>query len=173
MSKNIWGIKLIKRKFLAFLNIVEKIITFFEEWTLFLTVIAAMVILFVNIVMRYLFNANLPWSEEFVREVIIYSTFIGISGAVKRGSEIKIDATVNIFPSLRSPLNTLAKIATLIFSILLIYYGTKMAYLMHISNQKTIVLQIPLILIYSILPLSGAFMFFRVIYSFLNPDTKN
>ena len=51
------------------------------------------VTLFVNVVMlRYGFNQSLAWSEELVREVIIYTTFIGCSAAVKNRSMIRIDA---------------------------------------------------------------------------------
>ena len=160
------------KKRVQFLVTIEKIVTFIEEWTLFLTVISAMIALFINIILRYCFNSNLPWSEEFVREVIIYTTFIGCSLAIKKGAEIKIDATIYIFPWLRNKLNILSRIATLIFSFLLMYYGSKMAIMMHTSHQKTIVLQIPLVLLYSILPISGLFMAFRVIYSFLNPDLE-
>ena len=160
------------KKRVQLLVTIEKIITFIEEWTLFLTVISAMIALFINIILRYCFNSNLAWSEEFVREVIIFTTFIGCSLAIKKDAEIKIDATVYIFPGLKNKLNILSRIATLIFSFFLIFYGSKMALMMHTSHQKTIVLQIPLVLLYSILPISGLFMVFRVIYSFLNPDLE-
>ena len=50
----------------------DKILTFFEEWTLFISVFVALIALFVNVVLRYGFNYSLAWSEELVREVIIY-----------------------------------------------------------------------------------------------------
>ncbi|GAB6887103.1 hypothetical protein JCM13304A_06010 [Desulfothermus okinawensis JCM 13304] len=159
----------ISKKGVYFLGKIEKIVTFLEEWTLFISVISAMVALFINIILRYCFNSNLPWSEEFVREVIIYTTFIGCSLAIKKGAEIKIDATIYLFPWLKNKLNVLSRIATFIFSFFLIYYGSKMAIMMHTSNQKTIVLKIPLVILYSVLPISGLFMSFRVIYSFLHP----
>ena len=59
------------------LDFLDKILTFFEEWTLFVSVIVALLALFVNVVLRYGFNYSLAWSEELVREVIIYTTFIG------------------------------------------------------------------------------------------------
>ena len=85
------------------LQFFDKILTFFEEWTLFITVIVALVALFFNVVLRYGFNYSLTWSEELVREVIIYTTFIGCSAALKRNSMIKIDASVQLFPRLRIP----------------------------------------------------------------------
>ena len=87
------------------LDFLDKILTFFEEWTLFVSVIVALVALFVNVVLRYGFNYSLAWSEELVREVIIYTTFIGCSAAVKNRSMIKIDASVQLLPKLKMPLN--------------------------------------------------------------------
>ena len=86
------------------LNFLDKVLTFFEEWTLFISVLVALIALFVNVVLRYGFNYSLAWSEELVREVIIYTTFIGCSAAVKARSLIKIDASVQIFPKLKVPL---------------------------------------------------------------------
>ncbi len=43
-------------------------------------------------------------SSPVVREVIIYTTFIGCSAAIKNRSMIKIDASVQLLPKLKIPL---------------------------------------------------------------------
>ncbi len=98
------------------LDFLDKILTFFEEWTLFVSVIVALVALFVNVVLRYGFNYSLAWSEELVREVIIYTTFIGCSAAVKNRSMIKIDASVQLLPKLKMPLTYFSNFVTIIFA---------------------------------------------------------
>ena len=84
------GVRMLKK----ILGICDKVLTFVEEWTLFVTVIVALLALFVNVVLRYGFNYSLAWSEELVRHVIVFTTFIGCSAAVKNRSTIKIDALV-------------------------------------------------------------------------------
>ncbi len=145
------------------LDFLDKVLTFFEDWTLFVTVIVALVALFVNVVLRYGFNYSLAWSEELVREVIIYTTFIGCSAAIKNRSMIKIDALVQLAPKLKMPLNYISNLAILIFSVLMLYYGWLMAALQVRTHQSTIILQIPLVYLYAILPLMGAMMFIRTI----------
>jgi TRAP-type C4-dicarboxylate transport system permease small subunit len=145
------------------LGLLDKVLTFFEEWTLFVTVIVALVALFFNVVLRYGFNYTLAWSEELVREVIIYTTFIGCSAAIKNRSMIKIDASVQLFPRLKLPLTFFSNLVTLIFSIIMVYYGWMMALLQVKTHQKTIILQIPLVYLYAILPLMGVMMFIRTI----------
>ncbi len=147
--------------FKKILDRVDRFLSFVEEWTLFLTVMAALISLFINVVLRYGFNYSLAWSEELVREVIIYTTFIGCSMAVRNRAMIKVDAAVQIFPRLRMPLTFLGNICIVIFSGILIYYGWKMTNLQVFTNQKTIILKIPLVYLYAILPVSGTMMMIR------------
>lgn len=145
------------------LKYLDRILTFFEEWTLFLTVMAALLSLFANVILRYGFNYSLAWSEELVRNVIIYTTFIGCSAAIKNKSMIKIDALVQLVPGLKTPLTFISHLATLLFAAMMVYYGWLMAALQIQTNQKTIIMKIPLVYLYGILPLMGVMMFIRTI----------
>jgi TRAP-type C4-dicarboxylate transport system permease small subunit len=141
----------------------DRVLTFFEEWTLFATVIVALISLFVNVVLRYGFNYSLAWSEELVRHVIVFTTFIGCSAAVKHRSTIKIDALVQLVPWLKGPLNYFSHLATLIFSVMMLYYGWLTAARQAQMNQKTIILQIPKVYLYAILPIMGGMMLIRTL----------
>lgn len=145
------------------LNIIDKILTFFEEWTLFISVMIALVALFFNVVLRYGFNYTLGWSEELVREVIIYTTFIGLAVAIKNRSMIKIDALVQLVPKLKTPLNYFSNIVTIVFALMMLYYGWKMAALQVETHQRTIIMDIPLVYLYAIIPVTGATMLLRTI----------
>jgi TRAP-type C4-dicarboxylate transport system permease small subunit len=141
----------------------DKILSFFEDWTLFIAVITALLALFINVVLRYGFNYSLAWSEELVREVIIYTTFIGCSAAVKNRSMIKIDASVQLFPGLKTALTFFSNVTIMVFAAMMIYYGWLMAALQIRTQQKTIIMQIPLVYLYAILPLMGAMMLIRAV----------
>jgi TRAP-type C4-dicarboxylate transport system permease small subunit len=157
------------------LGVLDKILTFFENWTLFITVMVALTALFFNVVLRYGFNYTLAWSEELVREVIIYTTLIGCSAAIKQRKMIKIDASVQLLPKLKIPLTFFSNMVTLIFSFMMIYYGWLMAALQYRTHQKTIIMQIPLVYLYGMLPLMGILMLLRiiqVIYEDIN-DLRN
>ena len=104
------------------LRFLDKILSLFEDWTLFISVMVALVSLFVNVVLRYGFNYALAWSEELVREVIIYTTLIGCSAAIKQRKMIKIDASVQLLPKLKVPLNLFSNLVTLIFSGMIIIF---------------------------------------------------
>ncbi len=145
------------------LNLLDKVLSVFEDWTLFVSVMVALVALFFNVVLRYGFNYTLAWSEELVREVIIYTTFIGCCTAVKNRSMIKIDASVQLFPKLKIPLTYFSNLVILVFSVMMIVYGWQMAELQSRTFQKTLILQIPLVYLYAILPLTGVLMLIRTL----------
>ncbi len=145
------------------LDFLDKILTFFEEWTLFVSVMVALVALFASVVLRYGFNYSLAWPDELVREVIIYTTFVGCSAAVKNRSMIKIDASVQLLPKLKMPLTYFSNFVVMIFAGMMIYYGWLMVEMQHRTDQKTIIMEIPLVILYAILPLMGVMMFIRAI----------
>jgi C4-dicarboxylate transporter DctQ subunit len=154
------------------IKFVDKGLTFFEDWTLFISVLVALIALFFNVVLRYGANYSLAWSEELVRLVIIYSTFIGCCSAVKNRSMIKIDASVQLLPKLKVPLSYFSNLTLLVFSGMMIYYGFMMARLQVMTFQKTIIMEIPLVYMYAIMPLMGVIMFIRTV-QVIYEDTMN
>ncbi len=155
------------------LTAIDRWLTRFEEWTLLISVVVALIALFLNVVLRYGFNYTLAWSEELVREVIIYTTFIGCCVAVKNRSMIRIDASVQLIPKLKTALTHFSNGAVLIFSTLMMYYGWQMAALQARTFQKTLILQIPLGYLYAILPLTGVLMFLRTLHIIYQDFTQS
>jgi C4-dicarboxylate transporter, DctQ subunit len=143
--------------------LIDKAIGWFEEWSLFLVTFVCLLALFLNVIMRYGFNHTLAWSEELVREVIIYTTFIGCSAAIKNRSMIKIDALIQLVPRLKTPLNFFSHMVTLLFSAIMINLGWKVMLQQAETNQTTLLLEIPLELLFAVMPLMGLMMFVRTL----------
>ena len=76
---------------------------------------------------------------------------------------IKIDATVQLLPKLKTPLTFFSNLMIIVFAAMMIYYGWLMAALQLRTHQKTIIMQIPLVYLYAILPLMGTMMLIRAI----------
>ena len=141
----------------------DTVLGFVEEWALFLATMAALIALFFNVILRYGFNYTLAWSEELVREVLILTTLIGCSAAIKARSFIKIDALVQLVGGLKTPLTFFSSFVTLIFSALMVYYGWKMTVLQASTGQATIIMEIPLQYLYVLMPIMGVMMFLRTL----------
>ncbi len=144
-------------------QVIDKVLSFFEEWTLFIAVMVGLVSLFVNVVLRYTIHYSLAWSEELIREIIIYTTFIGCSAAIKSRAMIRIDALPQVFPRLKKPLDYFSNICVLFYSVMITKLGWEMAALQVVTHQKTIILHIPLVLLYAVLPLMGIMMLLRTL----------
>jgi TRAP-type C4-dicarboxylate transport system permease small subunit len=145
------------------LSALDRALSRFEEWTLCIAVWLALIGLFANVVLRYGFNYTLAWSEELVREVIIYTTFIGCSAAVRSRSLIKVDAAFQLFPRLRGALTRVSHLSVLVFALMMIWYGVQLAAMQVASGQKTVILEIPTVYLYAIMPLMGVMMTIRVV----------
>ncbi len=149
------------------MNALDRALSWFEEWTLCIAVWLALIGLFANVVLRYGFNYTLAWSEELVREVIIYTTFIGCSAAVKSGSLIRVDAAFQLFPRLRGALTRVSHLSVLAFALMAIWYGVRLAVMQAESGQRTVILEIPTVYLYAIIPLMGTMMTIRVVQAML------
>ena len=162
--------------FRRYLQYQDRVLTFFEDWTLFVTVLGALVGLFVTVATRYTITYTMTWPEEFVRQVIMYTTFIGCATAVKNRALIRVDALPNLFRPLAKPLDFLNHLGVLCFSTFSIYYGIKMVAHQATMQQVTTVMKIPQKYLYCTLPLMGVLMLLRlaqVVYEDLTGQRVN
>lgn len=65
------------------------------EWILALCLLAMVVMVFGNVVLRYGFNSGITISEEMSRFVFVWMTFIGAVVAMREGSHLGIDTLIS------------------------------------------------------------------------------
>lgn len=138
---------------------------FVEDWSLFAAVSIALLTAMANVVLRKATdNVSLYWSDEVVRKVIYFSTYIGCVAAIRSRALIRIDALPQIFPVLKRPLTLFSHLAVLIFASIMIYLGWQMTHMMYLDEYaRTTTLQIPEWYFYIILPIMGVMMFLRTL----------
>jgi TRAP-type transport system small permease protein len=56
------------------------------------------IFVFLNVVLRTVFNSGLTWSEEIARYLFIYITFIGAIGAMRANAHLGMDSVVRNLP---------------------------------------------------------------------------
>ncbi len=151
--------------FIKIFTIIDRRFKDIEEWSLFIAVCIALLTAMANVILRKATNdLNLYWSDEVVRKVIYFSTYIGCVAAVRNRSQICIDALPQMLPMLRKPLTLFAHCATLLFSVIVIYFGMQMTVMMYDDEYaRTTTLEIPEYFFYVILPIMGVMMFFRTL----------
>lgn len=138
---------------------------FVEEWSLFSAVCIALLTAMANVILRKTTDSfSLYWSDEVVRKVIFFSTYVGCIAAVRSRSLIRIDALPQMLPVLKKPLTIISHLGVLVFAGIMVYLGLKMTIMMYQDEfARTATLRLPEWYFYSILPLMGIMMFIRTL----------
>ncbi len=144
---------------------IDKTLMYIEDWSLFAAVSVALLTAMANVILRKTTNdLSLYWSDEVVRKVIYFSTYIGCVAAIRSRSLIRIDALPQIFPGLKKPLTLFSHCVVLLFSGVMVYLGLKMTIMMYEDEYaRTATLQIPEYFFYIVLPIMGVMMFLRTL----------
>jgi C4-dicarboxylate transporter, DctQ subunit len=143
---------------------VDRTFAFIEDWSLFAAVSVALVSAMANVLLRKTTHINLYWSDEVVRKVIFFTTYVGCIAAIRGRSLIRIDALPQLIPILKKPLTLLSHLAVLVFSGLMVRLGWQMTVSVYQDEYaRTATLQIPEWYFYAVLPAMGVMMFLRTL----------
>lgn len=134
-----------------------------EEILTFPLLVLMTCVMFLQVIMRYVFNDSQTWTEEFCRFAFIWMCFIGMSWCIRNGDMLRIDILETFIPKLGMPLAYLANIATLIFCIFLVKPGIDCFSAAIESNQLSAAMHIPMQFIYCSFVISVFLSIFRVI----------
>lgn len=112
------------------------------------------VLVIAQVILRYVFNDPLTWSEEVARIVFIYLSFIGIGAAYGRRRHMFIDALVILLPAKvkRTVEFSVVVIATLFLVTVILLTVRSMAELYRVEIT-TPALDFPMAFVYLIIPL--------------------
>lgn len=117
--------------------------------------VATMAILVIaQVVLRYVFNDPLTWSEEMARIVFIYLSFLGIGAAYGRRRHMAIDALIILLPARirRAVEFSVVGIATAFLITVIVLTARSMAELYRVEIT-TPALDFPMAYVYLIIPL--------------------
>lgn len=78
-----------------------------EELLAGILIAIAMMLVLVNLFLRYFVHSSLDWSEEAAIGCFVWSVFLGIAAAYKNGAHLGVDFLVDRLPSVPGSLITL------------------------------------------------------------------
>lgn len=127
---------------------------------------AISVIIFGQVICRYVFNHSLYWSEEVGRYLLIWITFLGASVGVKRFAHIGIDFLYNRTSGIfRKILDFIIIILGIFFAAIICYFGYKFAYFARF--QKSAALLMPMTIPYASICVGGFLMLLHFFANFI------
>jgi len=96
-----------------------------EEFFLVIMFAVMVGIIFVQVIMRYVFNHSLYWSEELGKFIFVWISWIGISIGERRNEHIKITMLVDKFPFRTAQVfNIISEIVVISICAITCYYAT-------------------------------------------------
>jgi len=115
------------------------------------------VVVFSQVIYRYVLESPLPWSEELARYLMVWLVLLGASLGLRSKALIGMEALINVFPA---PLKRFSVEAVLVFSLLFLalvmIYGIKLTIMNH--AQFSPAMGIPMSLPYAAIPVGALLM---------------
>ncbi len=123
----------------------ELVVSRLEEVIIGILLLIASIILFSNVVARYVFNESFSWATEVVRYQIIWMVFIGGSVAARRGMHIGVDIIIKFSgPRIRKAVLLIVYTIAIAFCVYVAYYGFELVMRSRAWGQVSPAAQIPM-----------------------------
>ena len=140
---------------------------YLEEAIMVVLLVCMVCIMGLQVVMRYVFNQSLSWSEELTQYMFVWTTFISVSYCVKKRISIKIEQIINALPQPgQTGLRLFRHALVFVFCIVMIPYAVTYVQQAIDSEATSAALGIPMYFIQSA-PLVGFILLtVRVVQAF-------
>jgi len=150
---------------------VKKILDWYdklEKNVLIGSLLASTLILFLQVVMRKVFNNSLSWSEELTRYIFMWQIWCGISIAQRQGRHIQVDLIFMLVKGQgQKAVRILATILNIGFCCFMVYVGCLVVQ-SHLSmHTLSPAMRLPLWIVYLSLPFSFLVTMIRYIQALI------
>jgi len=118
---------------------------------------ATVLIAFIAVIFRYVIGSALSWSFEASLALLTYLTFLGCYLAMRKNAHLKVEVLAARFPvSVQALVFAINQLVIFAIAAIMVVYGMRQVLLFH--KQTTLVMELPLSLLYTAIPLSGLLM---------------
>ncbi|WP_223069713.1 TRAP transporter small permease [Paenibacillus caui] len=116
---------------------------------------------FLQVLFRFAFKIPSPWTEEVTRFAFAYMVFLGAVLAIKYRGHLNVDVISQFPAKIRSLIAAVGYLLTIAFVCMFTYYSW--VHTMNSKLQTTPTLDISLMYMYIIMPISGVLMLYYLI----------
>ena len=144
------------------MKVLKKLAMNFEAYLCAIAIAVMSVVVFVQVVFRFIVKSSLPWSEELSRYLQVYITFFGTAYGIQTGAHLGIEAFTHLLPKGGRKVHFLAKRRMLVCTLIL-KLGVDIVMSQMASGQVSPAMRIPMWVIYGAIPMGMAFCVIRYI----------
>lgn len=136
----------------------------FEELILLPSLAFSVVLLFIQIISRYVFNNSISWSEELARYMFVWQCWLGISYSTKKGTHLRITMIQKLLnDKMKIALEVFITLVWMGFCVYLIYRGFELAAMTARYGQISTAMKLPMQYCYASIPVGAGLMLIRLI----------
>lgn len=117
---------------------------------------------FVNVVLRYVFDMSLTWAGELTNYLFIWSALFGAAYGFKKGIHISVTILLNLFPPIVAKgFMILANIISVIYLGVISYFGYELILMLKDFEEVSVDLEVPMWIPHLVLPIAFALAAYR------------
>lgn len=136
----------------------------FEDWIVILSFLTIVLVTFINVLSRYIFQSSLAFTEEITINLLVVLTMMGAVVALRTGSHLGFEYLVEISRgTVRTVLVVVGAAVIIGFLLVLLVYGSEMLINQAGRGRSTPSLDIPQWLFTLVMPLSGLLGIFHAV----------
>lgn len=154
----------------------KKVLNDFEGYVCVVTLLVMSVVIFWQVVCRYVLHGSLPWSEELSRYLLVWTAFLGGAYGVRLGAHIGVEAFTLLLPKkAQAVLHIFVMICSVILCAIILRYGISIVGTQLAKHQLSPAMRIPMGYMYAAIPIGMAFFIIRYIQDIIQAvkDFKN
>lgn len=156
---------------MTILRVINRFLGWCEMTALAVLTLTMFLVVFSQVVFRYVLNSPSPWTEELARYLFIWISLLGAAYGVMTRSHFGFELIVKrLPPSLQRAERLFVGGCMGILVFVLTYYGIRMLGI--VSFQITPALQIPMRYVYLSLPVSGCLMAFHLLCHLVGAEER-
>ena len=122
-----------------------------------------------QVVMRYVFNSPLTWSEELAVYIMVWMTFAGSVICMRDKEHVEVTILVDYLPrGLQKLALVFSRLVSVVFLLVVIYYGFD--FVLENRTVVSVANNLNMALVYSIIPLSCLGMLYYVVRSMMKGE---
>ncbi|GHV38131.1 hypothetical protein FACS1894187_16460 [Synergistales bacterium] len=145
----------------------KKLLDRFEENFLIGGLWALLIMVFIQVLLRYFFRITWNWIEEVARFLFLWMVWIGAGYATKCRAHLRIEAFISkVSPGARKGFGFVSDVIWIAFAAFLAWTGAQLTWMLLWRNQLSPVMQIPMAYAYASVPVGVGLMLLHLIEQF-------
>lgn len=138
-------------------RVLWSLITHPVEWACGLLMTAITVVVFLQVITRYVLAYPLDWPEEMARILFVWVALLGAVVALRRGGHFSIEAVTSLLPAaIRRGVSVALRLSLLGFLVLVAYLGVDAT--LRVRDQLSSAMEISMSYGYAAVPVSSALL---------------